>query len=298
MISLSQLGEAWQQFFHLPEPVATLAVFRIAFGLVLVANGLTLLPYVSDFFGPRGLLGVKGLAKAYPNPRLSLFYLLPQTEGAARLVVWAYLMAAGMLTVGLSTLVMGPVTWLLLVSLHHRNSAIFNAGDTLQRLLLLLLCFAPSGAALSVDCLLRGEDPVAVMREARFDPWPVRLMQIQISILYLRSVYWKLRGDAWRKGTAVAYVLQAMTFRRWSAPRVVLLPAVYRTLTYGTLAVETYIPIAAWIKELRPSAILVGWLLHLGFETFLNVHLFGVTMCVGLLTFVPPEQVLTLCDLK
>src|SRR5690348_13262952 len=98
MISLTQLADWWQRFFHEPEPVAALAVFRIAFGLVLVVNGLTLLPYISDFFGPRGLLGVKGLAKAYPSPRLSLFYLLPQTEGAALLVVWAYLLGAVLLT--------------------------------------------------------------------------------------------------------------------------------------------------------------------------------------------------------
>ncbi len=289
MISLADFGEAWWRFFHAPEGVGTLCLFRVLFGMVLVANGLTLLPYAKEFFGPRGLLGAAGWAKAYPSKRLSLFHLLPATDSVALGTVVAFLVADGMLTMGLFTAVSGPVGWLLLVSLHHRNPPIFNSGDSLQRILLLLLCFAPSGAGLSVDVWLNGENPVEAMREREFDPWPVRLMQIQISILYLRSVYWKLRGQPWRKGTAVAYVLQAMSFRRYSAPRLVLIPWVYRSLTYGTMIVETYIPIALWFRETRWSAIVVGWLLHLGFETFLNVHLFGWTMCVGLVLFVPPD---------
>jgi hypothetical protein len=220
VISLAELWRVWERFFHAPEPVATLCVFRIAFGLVLVANALTLLPCASDFFGPHGLLGAKGLSKAYPNPRLSLFFPFPATSRTAVGMLVAFLLASLALTAGLYTSISAPFAWLCLVSLHHRNSAIFKAGDTLQRLLLLLLCFTPSGAALSLDCWLRGEDAILAMRDQQFDPWAVRLMQIQISIVYLRSVYWKLRGESWRKGTAVAYVLQAM-IPSYSRPRAV-----------------------------------------------------------------------------
>src|SRR5262249_47046729 len=151
--------------------------------------------------------------------------------------------------------------------------AILNSGDTVQRLLLLLLCFTPSGAALSLDAWLAGKNALAAMADVQFDPWPVRLMQIQICIIYIRSVYWKLRGEPWRKGTAVAFVLQAMSFRRYSAPRIVLLPPVYRSLSYGTILAEMYIPLAVWVRELRWSAIILGCLLHLSLDLFLNVHL-------------------------
>src|SRR5262249_119734 len=149
--------------------------------------------------------------------------------------------------VGLYTSVTTPLAWLCLVSLHHRNPAIFSSSDTVQRLLLLLLCFAPSGSALSLDCWLRGDNPIQAIRAGQFAPWPVRLRQIQGSIILRRSVYWNLRGDYWRKGTAVASVLQAMSFRRYAAPRLILIPAVYRAATWGTLVIETYIPVGLWI---------------------------------------------------
>lgn len=259
-----------------------------------MGNACALLPYSRQLFGPEGILGPKDLARAYPRRRLTVFHILPATNTTALGVVIALLITATALTLGFCTVVAGPLTWICLVSLHHRNPMLFNAGDTVQRLLLFLLCFAPSGAALSVDCWIAGEKPIAALRDRQFDPWPVRLMQIQISIVYLRSVYWKLRGKNWRNGTAVGYVLQVMPFRRFSAPRIVLLPLVTQLLTYGTLLLESYIPVAVWIRELRYSAILLGWLLHLAFDLFLNVHLFGVTMCVALVSFVPPEDLANL----
>lgn len=287
MISLFDFWQAWEQFFHAPAPVATLCVFRVLFGLILLVNALTLLPFATDFFGPLGLMGTKAYAKAYPVPRLSLFYLLPQTPAVATWMVRLLVVSTACLTLGLFTEVCVPLTWLILISLHHRNTAIFNSGDTVQRLLLLLLCFTPSGKAFSLDCWLANKDAIASMREIEFDPWAVRLMQIQLCIVYLRSVYWKLRGGPWRQGTAVVYVLRAMSFRRYSAPRVVLNPVVYRFLAYTTILIETYIPLAVWIRELRWSAILAGWMLHLTLDMYLNVHLFGPTMCAGLVLFLP-----------
>ena len=294
MITLHDFGRTWQLFFHAPEPVATLCVFRLLFGLLLVVNSCNLLLFADDFFGPSGFLSTRGFAKVYPRSRLTVFSLLPPTTGSARGIVIALLAASAALAIGLCTPLCTPLAWLLLTSLHHRNSAIFNAGDTLQRLLLLLLCFAPSGSALSVDSLLRGEDPIQSLRDHQFNPWPLRLIQIQISIVYLRAVYWKLRGKTWREGTAVAYVLHSMGFRRVSAPQLIDLPGVAPMLTYGTMIAEFYVPIALWSRELRYSAIIVGVLLHLTFELFMNVHLFGITMCVGLVTFIPPNDIIRL----
>lgn len=290
MISLSDLAKGWNWFFHAPEGVATLCVFRILFGSLIAANACTLLPIATELFGPDGLLGPREWQRAYPRPRLSLFHILPATDATARGMVIALMVLATALALGLWTAVTTPLTWLCLVSLHHRNPMVFNAGDSVQRLLLLLLCFAPSGAALSVDSWLYGGSAPALARDRQFDPWPVRLMQIQVCMLYLRSVFWKLQGKNWRNGAAVGYVLQVMPFRRLAAPRLALVPLVTKLLTYGTLVAEVYIPLGVWIRELRYSAILAGWILHLCFELYLNVHLFGITMCVALVVYVPPQD--------
>jgi hypothetical protein len=58
------------------------------------------------------------------------------------------------------------------------------------------------------------------------------------------------------------------------------------------MVAEVAIPIGLWTRELRYPAIIGGLILHLTFELFLNVHLFGLTMCVGLIAFVPPQGVI------
>jgi hypothetical protein len=293
VISLGGLGHAWQQFFHTPEPVAALCVFRLLFGLLLFVNGLNLLLYADDFFGPLGILSARGFEKVYPQKRFSLFLMLPATSGTAYGMVIAFLLASAAVSAGFLTAISTPVAWICLISLHHRNSTIFNAGDTLQRLLLLLLCFAPSGLALSVDSWLRNDNPLTALREQQFDPWALRLIQIQVTIVYIRAVFWKLRGKPWREGTAVAYVLHTMGLRRLSAPQFAVLPAVAPILAYGTMALEAFIPPALWIRELRYTGIILGLVLHITFELFLNVHLFGVTMCVALVSFIPPNDIVS-----
>ena len=62
------------------------------------------------------------------------------------------------MAIGFQTRIAVPLAWLSIVSLHHRNPVSFNSGDSVQRLLVLLLCFTPSGTALSVDCWLSNED--------------------------------------------------------------------------------------------------------------------------------------------
>jgi hypothetical protein len=294
VIALNELGLAWQRLFHTPEPVATLCVFRLLFGLLLIVNACNLLLYADDFFGPDGLLSVRGWAKTYPRQRLSVFYLLPPDVYTARGVVICLLAASTAMAVGVLTQLSTVVAWICLVSLHHRNPAIFNAGDTLQRLLLFLLCFAPSGRALSLDSWLSGENPFFAMRDNHFDPWPLRLIQIQITVVYLRAVFWKLRGKPWRDGTAVALVLNTMSLRRFGAPIWTTNRTVSRLLTYGTLTLEATIPWLLWIRELRYTGILLGLALHAAFELFLNVHLFGLTMCIGLISFIPPDDMLSL----
>jgi hypothetical protein len=67
--------------------------------------------------------------------------------------------------------------------------------------------------------------------------------------------------------------------------------AIIKLATYGTLLAEAFVGVGVWINGLRYPAIITGWLLHASIETFLNVHLFGLAMCIGLLTFLPPNDV-------
>ena len=54
-MTLPQLFDAWNTFFHAEVSCATLVLFRIAIGFLLITNVLLLLPLINDYFSADGL---------------------------------------------------------------------------------------------------------------------------------------------------------------------------------------------------------------------------------------------------
>jgi len=154
---LHTIADAWQAFFHAPEPAAPAGVFRLLFGLVMVANTLLLFGDARRLLGPAGMLGAEHYRRKYGRRRFTLYALLPQTDASVYAVLGVQLVAALCLAVGLWTRPSAAVTFLTLVSYSNRNPAMTHGGDTVARLLAFLLIFSQAGKAVSVDALLAGE---------------------------------------------------------------------------------------------------------------------------------------------
>ena len=141
------------------------------------------------------------------------------------------------LIVGQDTRVAAVVVFVGVLSLERRNPFVFNAGDGLIRVIAFYLMFAPSGESLSLD---RWRHARKTFWEfpARA-PWALRLMQVQLSILYLASVWAKLAGETWNDGTAVSYAVRLEDLQRFEPPAALATSElVSNLLTYGTIAIE------------------------------------------------------------
>lgn len=184
-----------------------------------------------------------------------------------------------MLSLGLATRVSAVVCFLSLTSIHHRNPAIFHGGDTVMRLMSFLLIFSPAGNGWSIDAVLDGR------WEAEADPWCLRLMQIQVALIYLRNVFWKLRGAEWRQGTAVWYTTNCEAYRRFEIPVWLLSMPLVKLATWGTLVIEFSLGSLIWIAECRTMVMLSGIAFHLVLEIVMNLQLFGYVMIACLLLF-------------
>ena len=44
--------------------------------------------------------------------------------------------------------------------------------------------------------------------------WPIRLIQVQLSLIYLAAARSKLSGETWLNGTAVSYALRVADMQR------------------------------------------------------------------------------------
>jgi len=212
LIPAEKLVELWIWFFHEPESLFPLAVFRMAFGIIVFLNGLFLISCVPRHLSVDAVVDFARFERTVGRSRLNLLNVLPSTTSSVYFLIGLSCVAGLCLTIGFWTRVASVVAWLTIVSLHHRNSSIFHGGDTVMRIMSFLLMFAPAGAGWSFDAWMAGG------WEATGDPWCLRLMQLQVSIIYFRTVFWKLRGKQWRDGTAAWYPIHCDAYTRFTLP--------------------------------------------------------------------------------
>ncbi|HKP88567.1 MAG TPA: HTTM domain-containing protein [Thermoleophilaceae bacterium] len=278
------MTRAWNRFWFEPEPTSTLALVRIAFGLVVLGWTVALLPDFFAWFGADGILPRQpGGIAGWWGP------LGPDApDGVLVGVLIALLVSAACLVVGYRTRLAAVLVFLGLLAFERRDPWVFDSGDGLLRVIALYLALAPSGAALSLDRARRARERFWEF-PARA-PWALRLMQVQLSVIYLATVWTKLRGTTWNDGTAVSYALRVGDLERFPLPHFVTDSVLIANLmTYGTLAIELAIGVLVWNRRARPWVLGLGVALHLGIEYSMRVGFFTVGMLVLYLAFVPPD---------
>jgi hypothetical protein len=285
---------AWDGAVHRPEPVVGIALVRVLVGLVLLLNWALLSPDVLTWFGARGVLSSETARRLTGEGRLNVLAVLPPSDAWAMAFFWLTVLATLGLAAGYRTRWSTALTFLGLVSLHHRNPLILNSGDTLLRAVTFLLIFAPAGDALSVDRLVRRRRAgAAAPGPVLGPPWPRRLIQCQVALLYLSTAWWKLQGETWRDGTAAHYVLRLAEFQRFPLPFEswwIESLAVTRLLTWSSLGVELALGVLIWVPALRYPVLALGVAFHLALEYALNIPVFQWAMLACLVAFVPPAD--------
>jgi hypothetical protein len=282
---LADVAAGWNRFFFTPTETSTLGLLRIAYGVLITLWTLSLLPDLLAFFGPGGIL------PDYPQEGPWTWGVLALSTSTPLLFVvyFALLMAAIALTIGYRSRIAGVAVWVGVLSFAHRNPLIGNSGDELIGNVALFLALAPSGAALSLDRWLAvGGDRKRFWKFPKRAPWALRLVQIQLSLVYLTAVWDKVQGDLWRNGTAVSYALRIADVGRVPTPEFVTHSVVLSELmTYGTLALEASLGILVWNRAARPWVLSLGILMHLGIDVSILVGFFSYTMLVCYLSFLP-----------
>jgi hypothetical protein len=118
----------------------------------------------------------------------------------------------------------------------------------------------------------------------------MRMLQVQLSVIYLAAVWAKLQGDVWRNGTALSFALRMLDQLRVPNPGFVAgSPLLIEWLTFGTLLVELSIGLFVWSRRARWWVLGAGFLMHLGIEVFIMVGFFSIGMWCLYLVFLPPE---------
>ena len=289
-MSLRAVLNAWNNFFFAPQSPVAVCLFRILYGIVVIANLLLLRPDWLNWYGTHGWVTLATMSHVEPGVRLNLFKVMPQSDSWIDAFFWVFLSFTVLLALGLMTRISSVLVFLCLTSIHQRNLFINHGGDTFLRVAGFFLMFAPAGAALSLDRLVRhwlGREGPAIKPRS---PWAQRMIQFELALLYFVAFWWKSMGVTWVNGTALYYVSHLQEMHRFPIPAWLQKPVILKIGTWLTLALEFALGTLIWIRELRYPLLAMGIIFHLCLEYSLNVPIFQWDVLTAYVLFVDPED--------
>jgi|HubBroStandDraft_6_1064221.scaffolds.fasta_scaffold365825_1 hypothetical protein len=290
-MTIASLFRKWNDFFFEPSPPTPIVLYRILYGIMNLFNLLLMAPDWPAYFGPHAIVTLATVQSTHRGFRPDLFAFLPQTDFVTNVFYWVFLVLCIFVMVGFMTRTSLLLVYIGLSSMQLRDPYILNSGDTLLRVTGFFMLFAPAGAAMSVDRLIRiwrGKEGVAVPLCA---PWAQRLIQIQTSVVYVTTFWWKSFGPKWVNGTSVYFALRMREFARFPVPDFLVFNRLFiKAATWGTLFVEFSAGVLMWVKDLRYYVILLVISLHIGIEYTMNIPMFEWITVSTLITFVYPED--------
>lgn len=289
MFTFKSFVRSWDHFFFSEKPVEGIAVFRIVWMSLIFSYFLLDLANIDDFYGPHSLISLSTVKSQFPFLHANLFHLFHPSYEVTYAIVSLYGIALLSSILGLYTRSSLFLALICMTSLHQRNIWLLSSSEVLMRSVTLLLVLSPSGNALSLDALMGKYFPK--MRKPRIAPvWVLRLIQIQVSVVYTWTVWHKIKGETWFDGTAVYYATRLEAMTNFTIPYLMDSLIFLKISTWGTLIVELALGILVWFEEFRKPVIIIGILFHLGIEYLMSIPFFELYMIALLINFFTPEE--------
>jgi predicted DCC family thiol-disulfide oxidoreductase YuxK len=296
-IRFAPLVRAWSRLWFQDKPTVPLEITRIGVGAALLLHYSIATPYLLTFWGDDGWVPRSVFMEDAADPWMqSVFFhfTAPWQWGAFHAL---FLFCCTALMLGWRT---SWVKWLVLagqVSYANRNLDLTYGVDAILACLLVILCFAPIGRALSLDRVrqvrrakLANLADLAARPPQFTSPWAfacTRLMQIQMAVLFFFSAADKLKGDDWWDGNAVWLVFSNIDY--YNGVVLDILASHYwlaNVATYATILIEIAFPFLIWQRRTRPFMLAGAIFLHLQFALLMNLYYFSFVMIMGHMSFV------------
>jgi hypothetical protein len=279
---------AWNRFWFRPISARPLGVYRILFGLFVLAHLGFISVELDYWYTDVGLVQGNEARFAAGPLRFSPLQWV-QDPVSVRCVVGALAVVALGFVVGWRTRIMGVLLYLGLLSLYHRNIGTNCGPDQLMMITSFYLMLSPCGAAYSLDSR-RSARRRGTPAEPIVIPWAQRLLQVQLCLIYFATAAFKCTGSSWLGGTAIHYILFNHEVGQFNLEWLAGYPLAINFLTLCGLLIEFALAFLLWFRPTRKWIAVLGVVLHAGIFPLVNVPLFGEQMTAFYLLFLEPDE--------
>jgi predicted DCC family thiol-disulfide oxidoreductase YuxK len=292
--ALAPINRAWARIWFQERTTTPLELTRIGVGAALFVHYALATPHLLTFWGDDGWWPRTLVESEITNPWMqsAFYYFTASWQWYAFHAL--FLLCCAALTLGWRT---SFVKWMVLIghlSYDNRNPTMGYGVDAIAASLLLILCLAPIGRAISLDRVRevrRAKQKNLLARpSAHTSRWGfacTRLMQVQMALLFFFSAIEKLKGDNWWDGDAVwrvfvnndyynGFLLDLFASQFW----------LVNVASYATVLIEIAFPFLIWQRASRPVMLVLAILLHLQFAFLMNLYYFSFVMIMGHMSFV------------
>jgi predicted DCC family thiol-disulfide oxidoreductase YuxK len=283
----------WYAIWFQDKNTIPLEVIRIGLGFLMFFNYAMFTPAdVVALYDDSGLLSRAAVPEMNHFTSFSLFLYL---DHPWQLLTFHYAFVAlcFCLSVGWQT---RWIKWLVLIghlSYFNRNEFLFYGVDTVLIALLLILCVAPIGSALSLDRvkLVRkhkrehGLDSRPALPTSRRGFACQRLMQLQMAVIYFSAGIEKLYGDMWWSGIAPWVALNNNETAFFPMGFLADQFWIVNLMAFGTILIEISYTFLIWSFKTRPYLLVAALLLHISIAVMMGMYYFASVMIFGHLAF-------------
>ncbi len=283
---VKKICSSWNNFWFKPLDLLPLAYMRIVLCGTLLYMAVTrfyaLWFYTDDSWIPR--VRALEIMPEFARP-LFLWTFWPDSLNFYANLALVVLLLLLMLGIGGRYLMW--IAWVLNAGFLQRNYAVNFGADIIGALFLFYMSFTQSCERLSVLNLFRINkkhqlsDTISSMM--------IRMMQVQISVIYAYTGFEKLKGGAWWDGTALWTVLANPQMTTFDFSFMRNFPWVIPVVGYVTILFEIYFPAMVIWNKTRYFCLIFGVLFHFGIGITMGLMPFTTVMLSTYFLFVEPK---------
>lgn len=283
---VKRLLNSWDQFWFKSVDLLPLAYMRI------VLCGTLLYIAITRFFAMWFYTDESWI------PRAKALEIMP--EVARPLFLWTFwpdswnYYANSVLVIALFLLMFGIggrylmwLAWIINTGFLQRNGAVNFGADIIGNLFLFYMVFTQSCERLSILNLFKRN-----LRHEKSDmisSMMIRMMQVQICVIYAYTGLEKLKGGSWWDGTALWTVLANPQMTTFDFTFMRHFPWIIPVIGYITILFEVYFPVMVVWNKTRYYCLVLGVMFHIGIGVTMGLMPFATVMLSTYFLFMEPS---------